>query len=171
MTLFIGNHNPKGQAAVRSLVGGLGRPIAAPQGTLRGFRDREVVPLPFPFGLRGVFNFDSPEYDLFPALLGVRAVAVKVGFELRPATYFLALLARLGSGYGLRTVRWLEVPGRLFRGFGCSGAAIMTELFYPDGTAARAALVGQCDGQRMAALPCATSLGPWRMGGQRCGAR
>jgi len=155
VTLFIGNHNPKGQAAVRSLVAGLGRPIAAPQGTLYGFRDREVVPLPPPFGPRDVFNFDSPEYDLFPTLLGVRSVAVKVGFELRLATYALALLARLGSGYGPRTARWLELPGRLFRGLGCSGAAIMTELFFPDGSSARATLAGARDGQRMAALPCA----------------
>jgi hypothetical protein len=155
VTLFIGNNNPKGQAAVRSLLAGLGRPIAAPQGTLRGFRDRDVVPLPPPFGPRGVFNFDSPEYDLFPSLLGVHSVAVKVGFELRLATYSLAVLARLGSGYGPRTARWLDLPGRLFRGLGCSGAAIMTELFFPDATSAPAALAGPRDGQRMAALPCA----------------
>ena len=103
VTLFIGNNNPKGEAAVRSLLAGLGRPITAPQGVLRGFRDREVVPLPAPFGRRGVFNFDAPEYDLFPALLGARAVSVKVGFELRPATYafaLLALFARTTGAYG-----------------------------------------------------------------------
>ena len=70
VTLFIGNNNPKGQAAVWSLVEGLGETIAAPQGTLYGFCDREVVQLPAPFGRRGVFNFESPEYDLFPSLLG-----------------------------------------------------------------------------------------------------
>jgi hypothetical protein len=155
VTLFIGNDNPKGQAAVGSLLGGLGRPIAAPQGTLRGFGDREVVPLPPPFGRRGVFNLDSPDYDLFPALLGVRSVAVKVGFELRLVTYGLALLARLGSGYGPRTGRLLDLPGRLLRRLGCSGGAVLTELFFPDGSARRAALAGRSDGQRMAALPCA----------------
>src|SRR5262249_19941721 len=60
--LFIGNDNPKGSAAIRSLVRGLGRPFEAPQGTLRGFRDREVVHLPAPFGPRGVFNVESPDY-------------------------------------------------------------------------------------------------------------
>jgi hypothetical protein len=155
VTLFIGNNNPKGEAAVRALLAGLGRPIAAPQGTLRGFRDREVVPLPAPFGPRGVFNFDSPEYDLFPALLGARAVVVKAGFELRLATYGFAVLALLGRGYGPRTARLLALPGRLLRRLGCSGAAIMTELFLANGAVRRATLLARQDGQRMAALPCA----------------
>jgi hypothetical protein len=155
VTLFIGNDNPKGEAAVRSLLAGLGRPIRAPQGTLYGFRDREVAPLPPPFGPRGVFNFDSPEYDLFPALLGTRAVAVKLGFELRLATYSFALLAVLGRSYGQRMARLLALPGRLLRRFGCSGGAVMAELFLAGGAVRRATVLGRADGQRMAALPCA----------------
>jgi hypothetical protein len=155
VTLFVGNDNPKGAAAVGSVLGGLGRPIAAPQGTLRGFRDPEVVPLPPPFGRRTVFNFDTPEYDLFPSLFGVRSVSVKLGFELRLVTFAFAALARLGSGYGPRTGRLIDLPGRLLRRFGCSGGAVMTELFFADGSARRAALVARRDGQRMAALPCA----------------
>lgn len=155
VTLFVGNHNPKGPAAVRSLLTSLGRPIAAPQGTLFGFRAREVVPLPPPFGRRGVFNFDSPEYDLFPSLLDARAVTVKLGFELRLATYTFALLARLGSGYGRLSERVLRLPGRMAGCFGCSGGAVMTELFLTNGSVVRAALAGARDGQRMAALPCA----------------
>ena len=155
VTLFIGNNNPKGEAAVRSLLAGLGQPIMAPQGTLRGFRNREVVPLPAPFGPRAVFNFDSPEYDLFPALLGARSVVVKAGFELRLATYGFALLALLGRGYGPHTARLLDRSGRLLRRFGCSGAAIMAELFLADNSVRRATLLARQDGQRMAALPCA----------------
>jgi hypothetical protein len=155
VTLFIGNNNPRGEAAVRALLAGLGRPIAAPQGRLCGFHDREVVPLPEPFGPRAVFNFDSPEYDLFPGLLGVRAVAVKLGFELRLATYGFALLALLGRGYGPRTARLLALPGRLLRRFGCSGGAVMAELFLAGGAVRRATLLARQDGQRMAALPCA----------------
>lgn len=155
VTLFIGNNNPKGEAAVRSLLAGLGQPIAAPQGLLHGFREREVVPLPSPFGRRGVFSFESPEYDLFPKLLGVQSVAVKVGFELRLATYSLASLAFLGWKFGARTARLLSVSGSLFRLLGCSGGAVMSELFYADGSTRRAALVGRRDGQRMAALPAA----------------
>ncbi len=156
VTLFIGNNNPKGQAAIQSLLGGLGRPIAAPQGTVYGFRDREVVPLPEPFGPRAVFNFESPEYDLFPELLGVPSVSVKVGFELRMATYAFALLARLGAGgYGPRTARLLKWSSRLFRRFGCSGGAVMTELFFDGGENRRATLLSRRDGQRMAAYPSA----------------
>jgi hypothetical protein len=155
VTLFVGNDNPKGAAAIRSVLGGLGRPIEAPQGTLRGFRDPEVVPLPPPFGRRAVCNFDTPEYDLFPDLLGVRSVSVKLGFELRLVTFAFAALALLGSGYGPRTIRLLDLPGRALRCFGCSGGAVMTELFFADGSTRRAALVARRDGQRMAALPCA----------------
>jgi hypothetical protein len=155
VTLFIGNRNPKGRGAIRSLVETLGKPIRAPQGALRGFRDREVVPLPQPFGRRAVFNFDSPEYDLFPDLLSVPAVSVKVGFELRLATYGFALLALLGREYGTRTLDLLEWVGDRAAWVGTSGGAVMTELFYEDGTTRRAALVAPRHGQRMAALPCA----------------
>ncbi|MBM3993405.1 MAG: SDR family NAD(P)-dependent oxidoreductase [Planctomycetes bacterium] len=153
VTLFIGNDNPKGQAAMQSLLGALGQPIASPQGTLLGFRDREVVELPPPFGSRGVFNFDSPDYDVLPTLLGVRAVSVKVGFELRLATYGIAFLAWLGIPLGPGSAWLLELPSRLLRGIGTSGGAVMTELFYPDGRKRTAAIVAGKNGQRMAALP------------------
>jgi NAD(P)-dependent dehydrogenase (short-subunit alcohol dehydrogenase family) len=165
VTLFIGNDNPKGSAAIRSAVGALGRPIRAPQGTVRGFGDPEVVPLPQPFGPRRVYNFDGPEYDLFPDLLGVWSVAVKLGFELRGVTAVFALLARLGSGYGDRTAAALEHLGRLCRGLGSSGAAIRTDVFYPDGSTRHATLLARRDGQRMAALPCALAADSLCRGG------
>jgi hypothetical protein len=155
VTLAIGNNNPKGQAAVHSLLAGVGRPIAAPQGTLFGFRHREVVTLPAPFGRRGVFTFESPEYDLFASLLGAHAVSVHVAFELRVVQYAIALLAWLGSGYGRLTARALDLPGRALGWLGCSGGAVMSELFFSDGSVRWAALVARRDGQRMAALPCA----------------
>jgi hypothetical protein len=158
VTLFIGNDNPKGRAAIASAVRVLGKPIRAPQGTLTGFGDREMVPLPPPFGRREVFNFESPEYDLFPELLGVRSVAVKFGFELQAANLAFALLAALGSNYGNRTAVLLERVGRLGAGRGCSGGAVMAELFWADGTVRRATLFGRRDGQRMAALPCALAV-------------
>jgi len=155
VTLFIGNKNPKGRAALASLVAQLGRPIAAPQGTLRGFRNREVVPLPPPFHSRAVFNFESPDYDLLPAAVGARAVSVKVGFEFRLGAYAFAVLALLGLGYGRRTVSILNPPCRFLSWFGHSGGAVMTELFAADGGSSWAAVSGRDDGQRMAALPCA----------------
>jgi short subunit dehydrogenase-like uncharacterized protein len=155
VTLFVGNDNAKGGGAIYSVVRLLGRPIATPQGMVRGFRDRAVVPLPQPFGRRAVFNFEGPEYDLFPALLGVRSVAVKIGLELRAATYALALLAALPLSYGRRTAALLEWLGGWARGVGSRGGVVMAELFWADGTVRRAALLAREQGQRMAALPCA----------------
>lgn len=152
VTLFIGNANPKGEAAVRSAVAVLGRAIAAPQGTVRGFGDREVVALPPPFGRRAVYNFDGAEYDLFPALLGVSHVTVKVGFEMGLATRTFALLGRVASGYGTGTGRVLTGVGRLAGRTGHEGGAVLVELAWPDGIVRRASLVGD---QRMAALPAA----------------
>ena len=152
VTLFIGNDNPKGRAAIRSAVAALGRPIAAPQGTLRGFRDRAVVDLHPPFGRRAVYNFDAPEYDLFPALLGVGSVVVKTGFEMRMATRTFALLGRLGWKFGTGTARILSGLGRLAGRTGHEGGAVLVELTWTGGRTRRASLVGD---QRMAALPCA----------------
>jgi hypothetical protein len=155
VTLFVGNNNAKGGAAIRSVIGFLGKPLPAPQGTVRGFGDREVVPLPPPFGPRAVYNFDSPEYDLFPDLLGVPSVSVKLGLEIRFATWTLAWLACLSSRWGDRTAGLFEWAGGWFRRVGSSGGAVMTELFYPDGACRRWTLLARQDGQRMASLPCA----------------
>jgi len=170
ITLFIGNDNPKGQGAVESFLETLGKPIAAPQGTLWGFGGREVVRLPPPFARRGVFNFDSPDYDLLPDLLGVKAVKVKVGFELRPVNYAFAALARTGWRLGSRTARLVSAAGEALRWLGCSGGAVMAELFYADGSVRRASLAARNSGQRMALLPCAMAAlhlcqsGPERTG-------
>lgn len=155
VTLFIGNDNPKGRAAVRSLVKSLGKAIRVPGGIVRGFRGCEVVRLPAPFGRRAVFDFESPDYDLLPNLLGVRSVSVKVGFESRLVTYACALLATLGTDYGDRTAELLDWLGNRFPRFGTSGGVVMSEILFDDGTKRRAALVARREGQRMAALPCA----------------
>lgn len=159
VTLFIGNDNDKGGAAIRSAVAAIGCRLDAPQGPVPGFGDREVVLLPEPFGRRAVYNFDAPDLDLLPALVGARDVSVKVGFELRLATTGFALLAALGSGWGERTARLLAAVGGLARRLGGgSGGAVLVELFFPSGRRARAALSGARDGQRMAALPCALAV-------------
>lgn len=155
MTLFIGNDNPKGEAAVRSAVSLLGRPIETPQGTVLGFRDGEVVELPPPFGRRRVYNFETADLDVLPAVLGASALSVKVGFEMRVATAGFAMLAVLGSRWGDRTARWATRLGALGRGVGCSGGVTMAELWRQDGTRVWAAISSASGGQRMAALPCA----------------
>jgi hypothetical protein len=155
VTLFIGNRNPKGEAAVRASVTQLGRSFPTPQGMLRGFHGREIVDLPPPFGPRAVYDWESPELDLFPVLLGVRAVRVKVGFEARMATRSFAGLARLGPRLGGFLLGGMAPLARHLSGFGHSGGFVKVELYAPDGTCAAAALGGAEGGQRMAALPAA----------------
>ncbi len=155
VTLFIGNRNPKGEAAVRASAEQLGRSFSAPQGTLRGLQGREIVDLPPPFGPRAVYDWESPEHYLLPGLLGAREVRVKVGFEARIATYSLATLARLGPRLGRFLLASVAPIARHLSGFGHSGGFVKVELFAPDGTRAAASLGGANDGQRMAALPAA----------------
>jgi short subunit dehydrogenase-like uncharacterized protein len=154
VTLLIGNHNAKSAAAASSVVTGLGRPIATPQGTLHGFRERERVRLPPPFGPRTGYVFESPEYDLLPAAVGARDVRVLVGFESVLIGPTFSLLAALGPHWGDRTVRALAWVGRFYR-TGHSGGVILAELTWADGTLRRAALHAARHGQRLAALPAA----------------
>ncbi|HVS00461.1 MAG TPA: saccharopine dehydrogenase NADP-binding domain-containing protein [Thermoanaerobaculia bacterium] len=154
VTLFIGNRNPKGDAAVRAAAAQLGRPFAAPQGTLRGYQGREVVRLPPPFGARAVYDVDSPELDLFPALIGAREVRVKVGFEARMATASIAALAHLGPRWGGALTRAMLPIARPLSRFGHSGGFVQVELWGADG-ASVASLGSGREGQRMAALPAA----------------
>jgi len=158
VTLFIGNDNAKGQAAIASLLRQLGRPIAAPQGTLRAGGGCARVPLPAPLGPRTACDFDGPEHDLLPELLGVPHVEVKVGFELPLLTRALGLLGRLRLRAGERAARWLSRLGNATRGWGSPAGAVMAELAWADGTSRRAALVAERDGQRLAALPCVLAV-------------
>jgi hypothetical protein len=155
ITLFIGNRNPKGEAAVRSAAAQLGKIFPAPQGFLRGLTGREIVDLPLPFGARAVHDLESPELDLFPILLGAREVRVKVGFESRLANGAATALARLGPRIGGALLGAFTPFARVLSHFGHSGGFVKVELWAPDGTAASAALGAAQDGQRMAALPAA----------------
>ena len=154
-TLFIGNKNPKGFAAIHSAVESLHRPIAAPQGTIYGFQDGETIPVPRPFGPRKAYNFESPEYDLFSELLGVTSVSVKVGFEMRAANWVFNALAQLPAGlFGKRFATLMFWLGKCSPPMGCSGGAIVTELFWADGNQRVGSVSSPEHGQRMAVLPC-----------------
>jgi Saccharopine dehydrogenase NADP binding domain len=155
VVLFIGNRNPKGDAAVRSCAGQLGSSFSAPQGPFLGLRGRETVRLPPPFGRRAVLDFESPELDRFPGLLGARDVRVEVGFENPLATGSLALFARLGPRLGPAAACAIAPLGRLLSGFGHSGGVVQVDLWSPDGARVTASLGGARDGQRMAVLPAA----------------
>jgi hypothetical protein len=153
VTLFIGNDNPKGAAAIRSAVSVIGTRIPAPQGELRGFGGAEIVTLPSPFGTRRVHDFNSPEYDLFGALLGVRSVRVKVGFELASANLAFAFLSLFGARFGDRTARVLYWIGGISRGKGYSGGVVQVDLFDARGACRTASASCASGAQPMAALP------------------
>lgn len=155
VTLFIGSANPKGAASVRALVERLGRTVFTAEGERPGFGDPQTIPLPPPFGPRTAYTFDGPEHDLFPALLGVSAVDVRVGFELPLAGAGFAFLARLGPRWGGRTSALLVRLAALAPRAGTSGGAVLVELAWKGGQRRARAVVADGDGQRMAALPCA----------------
>jgi len=154
VTLYIGAANPKGEASVRAMVERLGRGVRTADGVQPGFGDPRTIPLPAPFGPRMAYTFDGPEHDLFPALLGVSAVDVRVGFELPLANAGFALLARTGVHWGRRTAAVLARLATFAPALGTSGGAVMVELEWSDGRRAARALVAAEGGQRMAALPC-----------------
>jgi hypothetical protein len=154
VTLYIGAANPKGEASVRAMVERLGRTVRTADGAQPGFGDPQPVPLPPPFGPRTAYTFDGPEHDLFPSLLGVSAVDVRVGFELPFANTGFALLARTGAHWGRRTACFLARLAAWAPAMGTSGGAVLVELTWRDGRRAARALVADADGQRMASLPC-----------------
>ena len=145
VTLFIGNDNPKGGASVRAMVERL----------RGGFRDGARIPFPAPIGTRTAYTLPAPEEDLFPTLLGVQSVAVRVGFELPVVNAALHLLARIPLPWGRRTAAVLTRLGSLAPRMGTSSGAVLVELTWADGRRRGRALVSDEDGQRMAALPCA----------------
>jgi hypothetical protein len=155
VTLYIGAANPKGEASVRAMVERLGRTVRTADGAQPGFGDPQTVPLPAPFGPRTAYTFDGPEHDLFPRLLGVSAVDVRVGFELPLANTGFALLARTGAHWGRWTACFLARLATLAPAMGTSGGAVLVELTWSDGRRAARALVADAGGQRMASLPCA----------------
>jgi saccharopine dehydrogenase-like protein len=152
VTLFIGSANPKGEAAIRALVERLGR--APGEGGERSFRRAETVPLPAPMGPRRAYTFDGPERDLFPALLSIGEVDVRVGFEWAAVNAGLALMARTGLPWGRRTAAALARVAEWLPSVGTTGGAVMVELWWPDGRRGARAVVAPEEGQRIGALPC-----------------
>ncbi|MEK7487660.1 MAG: saccharopine dehydrogenase NADP-binding domain-containing protein [Planctomycetota bacterium] len=153
-TLFIGNNNPKGSAAVASALGILGNPISTSSGVIYGFREGKVVLFPSPFGRRLVYAFQSPEYDLFPDLFGAKEVRVFVGFELRWVTKVFHWISYFPKPFQWGAKAILQRAGKFNLLLGHSGGAILTEFFWSDHTSASAVLFSKTEGQRMAALPC-----------------
>lgn len=169
VSLLVGNNNPKGIAAITSLLRTLGQPIRAPQGTLRGFRDRLPVTFPPPFGSRRNYTAESPEYDVFPDLLGVSSVRVGFCFELAISNWLMSTLARLPFRYGRQTGRFLAAISAPFRRLGCSGGAVMTHLTFDDGSSRSGTVLAREGGQRMAAMPAVLAVEALLRGASRPG--
>lgn len=151
-SLFIGNHNPKGYAAIRSAVSMIGAPIEAPQGRLTGFAGFERVELPQPFGPRRLLNAQAPDYDVMPRLLGTGHVTVKAGFELAVSNLLFRCMAACGPVWGRVAARFLWLAGKPLGFMGRSGGAISVELFYPDHIR-RGCAFGERGAQKLAAWP------------------
>jgi hypothetical protein len=151
-SLFIGNRNPKGMAAIKSAVKMIGAPIDAPQGSLRGWSDFETVEFPPPFGARKLLNADAPDYDVMARLLGASHVTVKAGFELPISNLVFRVMASFGPIWGGMSARLLWLAGRPLGWMGRSGGAIMVELFYDEHTRTGHAC-GAEGAQRLAAWP------------------
>lgn len=164
-TLFIGNRNPKGAAAVQSMAQTLGRPVAAPQGRMTVFGDPERVRLPPPFGERVVRTIETPDYDLLPGLVGAAEVRVKVGFELGLTNRLFAILASFGVRPGRTAAALLARAGGILPASGTSGGVVQCDLFWVDGRTSRAAAVSTSGGQRMAVLPCVMATHALATGG------
>lgn len=144
ITLFIGNRNAKGTAAIaRVLRGGL----------------RDLRPVSFPFGRYRAYRFRSPDAALLRAELGIEA-ETRVAFEWQAAGRALALGERLTRGLNpdqlLRIVGALALLAAPFGRFGTDRGCLQAELWDAGGAGARAALISR--GQRLAALPCALAL-------------
>lgn len=151
-SLFIGNRNPKGYAAIRSAVAMIGAPIEAPQGTIKGWSELERVELPPPFGLRRLLNADAPDYDVMQKMLGAKRVKVKAGFELRMSNMLFRAMAACGPIWGGLASRFLWLAGMPLGWLGRSGGAIVVELEYDNHTR-RGYACGAEGAQKLAAWP------------------
>jgi short subunit dehydrogenase-like uncharacterized protein len=140
VTLFIGNRNSKGAAAIASA---LDSGIVAPQ--------RVVLPL----GRYLAYRFASPDAALLRAELGLTA-EFRVALEWSLASRLLAALApaarRLAAHRRERLARLLAALSAPLSHLGSIRGCVQAELWGAGGRA-RAALVGT--GQRLAILPCA----------------
>ncbi|HUS17876.1 MAG TPA: saccharopine dehydrogenase NADP-binding domain-containing protein [Chloroflexia bacterium] len=98
VSVYIGSHRARGVGALAAALRCAGRPLAR---NVYGWSGRQRADFPPPIGRRKVYNFDAPDYDLFPALFGIRQdrVRVRLGFELDLVNRGLAalgLLRRMG---------------------------------------------------------------------------
>jgi len=98
IAFYIGSHRARGVGALAAAVRGTGRPLAR---YVYGWSGRQRADFPAPIGRRKVYNFDAPDYDLFPALftLPPDRIRVRLGFDrdlVNRGLAALGLLRRMG---------------------------------------------------------------------------
>ncbi|MGI8587730.1 MAG: saccharopine dehydrogenase family protein [Chloroflexia bacterium] len=100
VAVYIGSHRARGVGALAAALRCAGRPLAR---NIHGWSGRTRADFPQPIGRRKVYNFDAPDYDLFPGLFGLRQdrIRVRLGFELDIVNRVLGVLG-LMRRVGLR---------------------------------------------------------------------
>ncbi len=130
VAVFIGSHRARGVGALAAALRCTGRPLAR---NIYGWSGRQRPRFPPPVGKRPVYNFDAPDYDLFPVLFGVRQdrIRVRMGFELDIVNRVLAilgLLRRLGWRWRYKSplITLLLGMSAPLRALGEDGGALQT---------------------------------------------
>ncbi len=98
IAFYIGSHRARGVGALAAAVRSTGRPLAR---HVYGWSGRQRADFPAPIGRRKVYNFDAPDYDLFPDLFDMRPdrIRVRMGFDrdlVNRGLAGLGLLRRMG---------------------------------------------------------------------------
>jgi len=144
ITLFIGNRNSKGAAAIASVLGG-------------GLTD--PCPVRLPIGRRIAYRFPSADAGLLGKELGL-AAEFRVAFEIPVAGGLLAGLSpyarRLSPVGRARLARLISAVAAPAGRLGSASGILQVELAAEGGQTAACALVGA--GQRLPILPCALAF-------------
>lgn len=143
ITLFIGNRNAKGAAAIASAFDS-------------GFTDPRPVLLPL--GRHTAYRFRSPDAALLRRKFGLTA-EFRAAFEWEMAGRLMAVIAprarRLAPVWRRRLARGLSVVAAPLNRYGADLGCLQVEV-EAGGRSARAALIGA--GQRLAILPAALAI-------------
>ncbi|HMA34094.1 MAG TPA: hypothetical protein VKY74_06385 [Chloroflexia bacterium] len=178
--VYIGSHRARGVGALAAAVRCTGRPLAR---NVYGWSGRQRAQFPPPIGRRKVYNFDAPDYDLFPGLFGIRQdrVRVRLGFEVdlvNRGLAILGLLRRLGwhwryRGLLITVLLGLSAP---LRAVGEDDGAVLTTVrgiasrpgHHAAISAGTLAIVAP-DARLLTVLPCAVAVARYLDGQLRPG--
>ena len=167
IALFIGNKNAKGEGAIRSLLGSLDNLIRIPRDgaeiSVRVWEGRDMVEFLPPIGLRPMYVFDAPDYDLLPRYFNAKTVTVKCGFDLELINRSLAILRSLKhlTGYAVeRLARVLIALSQTAAFLGTGQGMLRIEVLGSTDDRLRRLLGtihADVRGQRVAAVPAAVA--------------